>query len=313
MGRARCAFLAVMLCVLVRDSVAEDIKAALLTRYAPKSEQLERFYTHCRLSAVVLSDSRPHRTNSKPRVAFSACGDLMRIDSYRGADDSRPGWRTVLATPTESAYLFRRLDEREFSVVNIDVPYAKTQTDVRLSWPVPFAPYCLFADRLVDVIGDPGLAVMEVTEPMEDGGEHTITVLFEREYLRDGALIRHDGRFEFLADGSWALRRYWIGAGSRYHCGEMTYTPGGSLPVLSDARFWEERDGETVDVREMKVTEFIASEIPQSEFKMAALGVQPVGSATGGRAPRWPWAVGTGVLMVACARLLLRRTADGRR
>jgi len=277
----------VILVLFLCASIArgEDLLLRFKAEYPAAAKRLEDAYKHVRIKAHHVSEERG--------------GKLVEDAEYMRSGDSI---RRVLTQPhkvevrggnARTYFILSKPRDGEFSITSYE---ANTQfvKSSRLLYVPLVAPYCFYGNRVVDFIKLPEVTLKSASSTTLDD-EDVIEVVLQTSTPK-GPTVQ---RLWFLPE-SWALSGFQLGlsgAPSERLASRATYEPG-QPPKLKSLDLWLNRGERKTQNEHYEITEIEFTDIPESEFRVTAFGLDEPATLREGRGYLWFLLIATIVLVV---------------
>jgi hypothetical protein len=276
----------------------EGLKQRLITEYAPAAQQLEQFYTHLQMT------ERQTRGDKNRVYRYRSNGPLFRIDRID------PEGRIIRAAVNTPQWRFQvsRNDSGAFFLTTANSEgYESMEGLLRSNVKLPFAPYCIIDQSVVDFLSAPECKVSKVTE-VTRAGKRLVQVFWERAVPLQAR--QFSGWFLFARDEFWVLLEYEFG-GQRDRCSIHYGEKVDGIPLVKRVEYWRDVGGKRMAQYETEATDVKLGPAAEEDFTTAAFGLPEI-QATGERTRPWLLPLGVlGLIASAILAFLARRSMPG--
>ncbi|NQT14611.1 MAG: hypothetical protein HQ582_17775 [Planctomycetes bacterium] len=261
----------------------EAAREEFLAHYPEAAEKLRVAYTHARITAEQVSESQ------EANGAEARPPSIAELEMVRNGDRARfvrRGERATnasVATPNVSFSLKKIPDDDRFHIAQFASasPVGYRSTLRRLhgrEWSL-HAAYGIVDWSVLRWLAEPGFRIISVVRSEEDDRE-LITVHFRNAMLAlEGGPLPQAGWFSLCPDDGWAIQEYELHTqspdGLQWHVRAEYGAEKNGVPALDRVRAdWRGGDQRTGRITtKVKTLEF--GPVPDSEFELAAFGLQP--------------------------------------
>jgi hypothetical protein len=276
---------------------AEDLLPRFKAEYASAAERLEEAYRHVQIKARYSTDRKAEkivREEEYLRSGDSVRRTLAHSDKVevRGGDHLK-------------YFVLAKEPGQEFTIKSFG-PNTDFDKSSRLLYAPLVAPFCFYGNRVIDHVGLSTVKLLSASQTKLDG-ENAIEVAMEGSSPKGSRLQR----FWFDPE-SWALIGFQLAAssvappkGASRDC-RATYEKG-QPPKLKVLEFWVSDNGQRKQYERYEITDFEFKEIPESDFRVTAFGIDE--PATTREGPGYFWLLLVAIVVLIALSVVFRKLA----
>jgi hypothetical protein len=276
------------------DESDERLTNRFLAEYRRAGEALEETYTRLKAAgtATILVEKRrgiPELvTHDQFAWAVRVRGDLLRFDQTFAMPQNRARHHAAVVSPNVTFSVEKGAEDEGFAVRSLSVmdsTWAERRMGTLLHIMAMTVPYCVYGQRIVDLIQESDVEVTALEES-DVNGIPVVTLSYRMANLIGLPDSFQFSRLEFLPESMWALRSFKlevrdkdtpeIAKGSRNALIEYSGAYHG-VPLIKRCTIWSERrKGDTYVPNyreEYEVTELQVTNVPENQFRLTSFGI----------------------------------------
>jgi hypothetical protein len=261
----------------------DSLRRRFESEYPAAGRKLREFYTNLRASGT------ERRGDDSSRWEFGGNGELMRsVVTHRDGSVS-----VIVASPEKAFTLEKGPGSNRFTVTALGPAppheYRELVQTIRKKSLAISSPHAILAESIGEFVSEKSFRCREARE-VESDGIRVIRVEWENS---PAGAVKRRGSFEFLADGSWALRSF------DFHFPETKGRDGrlmdigrhgvleyqgqrDGMPLVRRMRLWNSGPAGNSPETVIEVAELSPGPVPRDRFTLEAFGVStsPVAEPT---------------------------------